>query len=213
MITLLNTNFGRCGSTSLFSMLNNHPRITGSKIKEPVKQGWDGYYNQWDGFQDGHVYMDGTPRLFVKPEFEFVSKRDTLFFTRFCAICVLRNHIDYLVSRMVFENSVRPLRDIEYDLFHQDIESLINLFGRENVFIVNLKDIGEKQNEVYDFLHIDNVHFEFQHLNSSFAYNWESQVKRHIYYRKIVMKHLDKIEDIIERDKIELQKYGIGDLE
>ena len=218
MITLLNTNFGRCGSTSLWVFFNKHPQIISSKIKEPlnikgVKKSYftKKYYNHWDGFQDDNIYLDGTPQLFVR-HYDLIK---STFFDRFCSICILRNHIDYIISRMVFQDSTRSLKE-KHNLFSQDLDVLSKKIGRENIFIVDLKNIEKKQKEIYKFLNVDQTcFFKFPYLNSSFGKKIEIiRLKKYLYYKKIVLENLDIIEPLIKKDKQQLQeKYGIGDLE
>ena len=234
MITLFNTHFSAAGSTSLHVFLDQHPQIFSSKTKEPAKSkagalfDWDNYYNQWHPFEDGNVYLDATPHLFNKKEFGFEEARKTLCFDRFCAICVLRNQIDYLISLTTNptlpERGFEPLKRYIYGggLYAKQLDNLTDIIGRENIFIIHLKDIEEKQKDIYKFLNVDvDYYFPFPHINSFLGddlyYNgkhyYRKRRERYFKLRKQLLDNFWRIEDFIERDKKELQeKYGIGDL-
>ena len=188
MKTLLNIHFSSCASTSLFRLLGNHPQIVPSKIKEPVEDiGWENYYDQWDNDFKDNIYLDGTPKLFLKYDFE----KQNLLFDRFCVICVLRNHIDYISSRMTVEQTQRQLNAVKYDLFHDHLDNLVKAVGRENMFIVNMKDIEENQKDIYEFLNISKDYFfKLPWLHRSFGDDLSPQhpkfkTKYYFYYRRI----------------------------
>lgn len=227
MITLLNTHFSAAGSTSLYVFLNQHPQIFSSKEKEPVKDlnTWKNYYNQWDCFENDNVYLDATPHLYNKPKYDFKSVKETLIFDRFCAICVLRNHVDYLISLVTKERGFGPL--IKYlnsgGLYAKQLDNLTDVIGKENIFIIHLNNIEKKQKDIYKFLNIDTDYFfPFPHINSFLGddlyyggkHYYQGRRKRYFRLRKKLLNNLYRIESFIENDKeILKEKYDIGDLE
>ncbi len=154
---------------SLWVFLNLHNQIISSKLKESVDiLGWKSILDEWPDLKNDNVYLEATPHLFTKTKYNFSNIRKFLPFNRFCAICVLRNHIDYLVSLVTKDGFYALDKYIASGgLYAKQLDMLSNTIGRENMFIVHLKDIEKKQSSIYKFLNLkSDISFEFPYLNS-----------------------------------------------
>ncbi len=242
--TLLNLAPGKNGTTSVFEFLSNHPQIEASNPKEP-QSGFqrefpivtfktpEKYYKVWE--KDNDVYLDGTPGILCSTVRFSQEITKTLKFNKYKLIYILRNHLKYYTSLLYTNGIIEPLLYPEHFLYSDQLDRAEKNLGKENIFVVKLDEIEERQKEIFTFLDIDHHTFKFPHLNSSLdankfqgrgpyaqqkrtyeGFNWlkefharvqpKNGTELFIKCRKLVLKDENWLKEYFEKDKILLKE-------
>jgi len=161
MTTLLNIGPAKNGTTSVFNFLGKHPEIEPSIVKDPLMEGYsierpDEYYSAWR--RDNKVWLDGSPGFFtsgLKYQPKVAAK---LKFDEMKLIFLIRPHFKYFVSLMNELNSKIMMWLPEHFLYCHVLERTAKRLGKENIFVIRLDEVEEKQTELWRFLNIDEDH-------------------------------------------------------
>lgn len=185
------------------------------------------------------VLIDGSSiAISLASRIEYLNKlKQNL--SRICCIYTLRNPIDrlrsYLYMRMrrnflfpTTSQKYKYLNDdcsIKYDYLKRSMSFLADEFSiikkietvldRENMFICNLSEIEEKQNEIYEFLSISDFNVKLPHLakhSTKFTNNFKKVEQLKVYYNSKKWfdeneSHLNKIAN--KSTKKIKKEYGI----
>lgn len=186
---------GRTGSTSLWRMYRDHPQVAVSINKEHLQftdMTTIEDYNQ--GFiinNNTRVLLNGVTNS-TKYCLDFVKQatKESLD-ARVCCIYVLRNPIDRLISYYDLVNKANTRRQLQLEpVFTDDSLDLMKLqmnilndiheyaylqeieraIGLDNILVIKLEDIKEKQSKVCEFLKIDVIDLKFQKLNTTHSF-------------------------------------------
>ncbi|MCA1748175.1 MAG: sulfotransferase [Parasphingopyxis sp.] len=94
----------RCGTTSLFSLLLNHPAIYRCPVKEPRffnapgKKGWDWYRSLYDPAPADQLRGDFSPSYSNSPKLPAVPRRIAAAYPEARIVYIVRNPIDCVLS-------------------------------------------------------------------------------------------------------------------
>jgi len=100
----------KCGTTSLFHLLSQHPAIRPSKIKEVNffalhwDKGTDWYEDQFEG--DGEICLEASPFYTRRPEFEEVPERIASLGWNVRLIYSVRHPVAHVRSRVNHRNAI-----------------------------------------------------------------------------------------------------------
>jgi len=174
----------KCGTTTLFSILNSHPKLEGSHPKEPhyfshlnTKPPDIEYYHSLFPKKDGVLYFEGSTSYTFYPYYH-LKTWDLIYEynPKMKFIYNVRNPIDRIISSYMHAylrgetdlSMERALIDNHYMLditrYYTQISPYINKFGSENVLILDFDDLKDNTHEVLSkvsaFLGVDTALFD-----------------------------------------------------
>ncbi len=184
--------YGRTGSTSLWWMLKNHPEVAVSVEKEYLYD-----HPDLDNYlENGFIIKGKTKVLFDgSVDFEcFDGIRKVKELGRVCCIFVLREPRDKIVSTLDLLNKLhyRKIKkrgtvhnrdgSINYETSAKQIalyninqydflRKIEKLTGRDNILVMKLEEVDEKQSEIYKFIGVKDMKFKFPKKNSAVSFN------------------------------------------
>ena len=168
----------KCGTTSLFNYLAQHPQIAPCREKEPsffardaeLAKGLDHYDSLWDFDPAAHrVAMEGSTDYAKMPRFPNVAQRIAQVPDRdFRFIYVMRHPVDRIESQTVhgtFEGRKRPIfapikeHEIEISQYAMQLDAYVEAFGRGRLLLLFTEDLKarplETVREVCRFIDVD----------------------------------------------------------
>jgi len=166
MTTLLNIGPAKNGTTSVFNFLGKHPEIELSITKEPLMEGYsmerpDEYYSLWR--RDNKVWLDGTPGFFTKAATRFsIETAKSLKFDEIKLIYLIRPHFKYFISTMINMGTKIVMLLPEHYLYSNVLERTAKRLGKENIFVIRLDKVEEKQSEIWKFLNVDDDVYKYK---------------------------------------------------
>ena len=178
----------RCGTTSLYSYLVQHPQITVPTIKEPRfftknwKKGGDWYADVYRNQAAGEIAGDFSPGYSNMRGKDKPARRIARFYPDARIIYLVRNPIECALSnwQMSAENGAAPpfaeclgghTAVYHRSLFWKQIDYYRNYFPDERILVLPLESIVENPEEngrrVTDFLDIEPARHSYPHKNRS----------------------------------------------
>lgn len=184
----------KCGTTSLFNQLAEHPEISPCKEKEPdffsnqniYKKGFDFYQSLWNySTQNNAIALEAStnyskaPRVTNTPDRIYKVKSDSN--TNFKFIYVIRNPIDRIISHCTHDLQAQwsvkynhpivngiPYPAIEISKYAMQLATYLELFPRKDILILDFEDLKNNTEELLKkiciFLEIDPA-FEFRNIS------------------------------------------------
>jgi len=188
---------------------------------------------------DVKVYLDGSPQIFTKrKKFErTILELKRQGFTEFKQLYSIRNPLDRVISvyNLNFLHIIRheyptermgdmPINsnlEIDRNKLMISCKYLLNEYhflrtveryiGKDNIFLVNIDDIGNRQKEIYNFLGVDsNVEYSFMKTNTKEEIGFHiKQLKFKLELIKWIEQNRNTLEKMIRisNNKI-LERYG-----
>ena len=174
----------KCGTTSLFYYLAEHPEIAPAKDKEPhffayrknYESGIDNYYKLWDWQPEQKIALEASTTYTMHPKYGDVAARiATVPNADFKFIYILRHpfkriesHIRHLISEG-FQNKVEVIEEhLAFTEYARQLDFYRDTFGRDRIYVLLLENLQENpQRElrrICQFLEID-PDYEFQRLD------------------------------------------------
>lgn len=169
----------KCGTTTLFEILNNHPLIVGCDPKEPhffsTSKDWRSNLAEYHSFfkeKEGALYFEASTTYTFYPLRNLCIWDDIFDYNpNMKFIYIVRNPVDRIVSSYMhtYERGFTDL-DIEGALieeriyieltrYYTQISPYIRKFGRDNVMIIDFEDFIYKKEivleQVSEFLSVD----------------------------------------------------------
>ena len=193
----------KCGTTSLYNYLAQHPEIASCHIKEVdffnnqsrYKKGFDFYQNLWNWDSEIHKYaLEATPGYTRVTHPDYLNSAENIYQTQkvhnvnFKFVYILRNPLDRIEShytqgrKFLHQDSLSPLSSgvkeeiIDTSRYAMQIDEYYKRFPAENILLINFEDL--KQNP--DVL-LKQV-CEFLAIDSSFQF--EGLDRAHNPYKK-----------------------------
>ena len=176
----------KCGTTSLFYYLSEHPQIAACKHKELnyfvderiFSKGLSWYHSMWSGKEEHQIALEASPRYTMLPEESGVVERiETTPASSFRFIYIIRHPLKRIESHIVQQLSKGELhRDaigireehIALSQYAMQLDAYTKAFGREQVHVVLLEDLRQDQqavlSEICHFLKID-PNFQFSRID------------------------------------------------
>lgn len=171
----------KCGTTSLFKYLSEHPQIAGCKIKEPNffaddenwSRGFDWYQRLWEFDRRIHsVAIEASTHYTKIPKFPNAAERIAETKANFKFIYIMRNPIERIESHYTHakakdwtltDNEIvyRKLHShvIEISQYARQLEEYYKHFSHDDILLLNLKDLKDDPHEVttkvFRFLGVD----------------------------------------------------------
>ena len=193
----------KCGTTSLFSYLAQHPEVSACTTKEPNffandlnwSKGFDYYKSLWNWDSSAHkIALEASTAYTRIPKFPNAAERIAQTQADFKFIYLVRNPIERIESHYThgkqsrWKTAKKPLdRGIHEELINvsryaKQLDEYHQRFSSDRILLINFEDLKQKPSstmkKVTDFLDID-PSFEFQNLSQ--VYN--STGERSIYPR------------------------------
>jgi hypothetical protein len=169
----------KCGTTTLFKILNNHPMVVGSEPKEPKFFSQQDekpldfvYYHSLFKRKEGVLYFEASTTYTFYPSYSLkIWDRIYEYNPDMKFIYVIRDPVDRIISSYMhaytrgltnktIEESIQQDRYM-YDItrYHTQIIPYVRKFGRDNVLILDFDDlVSDLEAVTYtvsDFLGID----------------------------------------------------------
>lgn len=176
----------KCGTTSIFHSLAEHPEIAPCKQKEPnffaSEENWlkglDWYRSLWEFDPDRHtVAMEGSTHYTRIPGNLNAAQKIAQVDARFKFIYVIRNPIDRIEShythglRAQWGSKLKPIEEgidsrvIEASKYAKQIDEYYKRFPAQNILLVDFEDLK------YNFHHLLRKICEFLCINSLFEFS------------------------------------------
>lgn len=180
----------KCGTTSLFDYLSQHPQISPCKIKEPNffaddinwNRGFSWYQELWDWNPNIHkVALEASTHYTKIPKFTNAAFRISQIKANFKFIYILRHPLERIESHYThgvtagWETTKRVSEQridrqlIEVSKYAKQIKEYYQRFPAEDILLVNFEDFKENPHEVVrsvvGFLGLNNE-YEFKNLKS-----------------------------------------------
>ena len=189
----------KCGTTSLFSYLAQHPQIAACQKKETFffsanncwNRGFEWYQSLWDWNPNIHkIALEASVDYTRIPTYPNAAERIASLGERanFKFIYILRNPLERIESHYThglaqnWESTQKPLAEeihpelIEASQYSRQIQEYYQRFSAENILLVNFEDLKKEPLTLFktiaNFLQID-PDYEFQGLNK--VYNANNQ--------------------------------------
>ena len=174
----------KCGTTSLFYYLAEHPEIAPAKDKEPhffayqkkYESGIDNYYKLWDWQPENKIALEASTTYTMHPKYGDVAARIAAVpDANFKFIYILRHpfkriesHIRHLISEG-FQNKVEVIEEhLAFTEYARQLDFYRDKFGRDRIHVLLLENLQanpeEELRSICQFLEID-ADYEFQRLN------------------------------------------------
>ena len=174
----------KCGTTSLFYYLAEHPEIAPAKDKEPhyfaykkkYESGLKNYYKLWDLEPENTISLEASTTYTMHPKYGDVSARIAdVPNADFKFIYIIRHpfkriesHIRHLISEG-FQNKVEVIEEhLAFTEYARQLDFYRDKFGRDRIYILLLEDLQanpkEELRRICQFLEID-ADYEFERLN------------------------------------------------
>jgi hypothetical protein len=169
----------KCGTSSLFSILDAHPLLVGSRLKEPhffsLSNDWRAElsrYHQYFEQRDGALYFEASTTYSFYPHRNLHIWDDVLEYNpEMKFIYLVRNPVDRIVSsymhtyeRGYFDSDLKEavIKErflIDVTRYYTQISPYLRRFGREKILIIDFDDFIQKRGDVLKdiagFLKID----------------------------------------------------------
>ena len=180
----------KCGTTSLFSYLAQHPQIAACTKKEPCffstnrnwSKGFEWYCNLWNWDRNQHkIALESSTSYTRIPKYLNASERIATIDKNFKFIYIIRNPLDRIESHYTygraygFPETQKPLSEyIDRDLiatsqYAKQIGEYYQRFSADSILLLNFKDLKtnplNQLKEVCQFLDID-PDYNFQELDT-----------------------------------------------
>lgn len=198
----------KCGTSSLFYYLSEHPQIAAAKDKEPhffsykdnFSEGIDWYRHLWNWKSEHHIALEASTTYTMHPKYGNVAARiSSIKDANFKFIYIVRHpfariesHIRHLLSEE-FQDKVEVLEEhLAFTEYAKQLDLYREIFGRDRLHIVVLEDLQNdatgELHRICKFLEIDSD-YEFQRINtirnSKETLNLNPQL-RHFYKNSVV---------------------------
>lgn len=180
----------KCGTTSLFEILSQHPEVAASRIKEPTffsddgvwAKGWDWYTGLWDWAEARHeIALEASPAYTAFPSVPNVPERiSSVDGASFRFIYMLRNPLDQIPSNVRHtlyagwgQSVDEGIPDWMIDLvrYAMQIDRYLDRFPRDQLLLVTLEEFQSQPESVLrricSFLGVD-PDFEFQRVSERY---------------------------------------------
>lgn len=192
----------KCGTSSLFYYLTEHPQVAPSKDKEPhffsyrnkFESGIDNYYKLWNLQPQHTVALEGSTTYTMYPKYGNVAARIArINNANFKFIYAIRHpfkriesHIRHLISEG-FQDKVEVLEEhLAFTEYAKQLDFYRELFGRDRLHILLLEDLQanpqQELRQICQFLEID-PNYEFQRVNT--VRNSKDSYNLHPVFRRI----------------------------
>lgn len=158
----------KCGTTSLYNYLAQHPEVATSPIKEVsffnspsrFSKGFDFYQNLWDWNPEQHKYaLEATPGYTRVTHQKYLNAADNIdrisksHKINFKFIYILRNPIDRVEShytqgrKYLHQDTARPISEginreiIDTSKYAMQIDEYYQRFSPENILLLDFEDL------------------------------------------------------------------------
>jgi len=237
--TLLLSGLAATGSNSFWFSFGFHPEVARSKYKEILTQFVRLGDNKTDYLSFAYnisektkVLLDGSASpLLHKPYFNYLKSLE--YINRICCIFRLRSsedlmfsHCTIFIKQFLFSKKEldRPAyldqdKNLNYEILKQVMRSIlnqyhfineaINLLGKENVFVIKLSEMFEKQTKIFNFLDVNPniiVPPVILQKRKGIYYN-DEHLKLMKEVEKVYLKNYKHFSEIIEKSNENISRY------
>jgi hypothetical protein len=221
----------RAGSTSLWRFLKLHPEISVTIPKEYTwinRLNYRNYISKaYNLLPDQNVLFDGAPGLFVEPNkfnrvieshkkikavsksvFIYIYRKDSFKRTMSMFNQNVKRYLRGRIPLPPYLNSDNTIKESTISskwIFFDDLKMLNQIeegVGIDNMFVVRLEEIEDKQNQLYDFMGVSNINNKFPRVNATD--DLPSSIPQLLIKKKIIDRFLNRkneIDDLIEKNE------------
>lgn len=197
----------KCGTTSLFGYLEEHPQVASCQPKEPNffaddtnwSRGFEWYQNLWNFNPKIHrIAIDGSTHYTKIPQSPNAAERVATIDAKFKFIYIMRNPFDRIESHYIHGHQVGWLKSdlskgvdpsaVNICRYAMQIREYYKRFPAEDILLLNFDEL--KQNpqrlmkKVCDFLDID-PDYSFQRIGQALNSRRTNQAKKKMDYALI----------------------------
>lgn len=192
----------KCGTTSLYYYLSEHPEIAEAREKEPhffssddqFSKGLNWYYSLWGNSEASKLSLEASTTYTMQPKYPDVVER--LAAVKDCSfrfIYMMRNpfiriesHMRHLLASGLQKQPGIIEEHLAFSEYAKQLDPYIKTFGRDRIHLLLLEDLENRPKEelrkICDFLRID-PSFRFQRIN--LVMNSQQTLNLHPWVRKI----------------------------
>ena len=200
----------RCGKTTMYSWLREHPQISTSSEMELhffnncYDRGYEWYEGNFE--QNEKILLTGEMSSSYLYD-QSVPERVYKYYPEMKIILSVRNPIDRLISAFRHDIQIGNVVSdgeysiskgiennptyLEYGMYAKYFNEWLNIFPRENIFVIIFEQMIETPQQTYlelcDFLNIDNS-FTPHTINKKMNQSWLPKSRRLIFYQKNIAK-------------------------
>lgn len=192
----------KCGTTSLFYYLSEHPQISAAKDKESFffaedhkyARGLDWYRSLWDWKPEHKIAIEASTGYAMYPRYPNVAERIAqVDNANFRFIYIMRHpffriesHIVHLLSDGLLRKPEVVEETLAFSEYAKQLDIYANLFGRDKIHLVCLEDLKQNPQAVLSsickFLEIDS---DYKFLNTGINLNTQKKRNVHPFVRQI----------------------------
>jgi hypothetical protein len=177
----------KCGTSSLFYYLSEHPEIASSKNKEPhffshnhsLYTDMSRYQALWDWKPENKIAMEASTTYTMQPKYPNIAERIASVAMKenatFRFIYIMRHpfrriesHIRHLLSEKIITTPKLVEEHINFSEYAMQLKAYVNAFGRDKLHLLLLEDLQQNPqlelSRICQFLDID-PNYEFQKTN------------------------------------------------
>lgn len=177
----------KCGTTSLFYYLSEHPEIAEAKNKEPhffsydcnLSTGMVGYQSLWNWNPEHTIALEASTTYTMQPKYPNVAEKIVKMAkeenANFRFIYIMRHpfyriesHIRHLLSEKIIDAPKIIEEHINFSEYVMQIKAYEDLFGKDKIHLMLLEDLQQNPHSelrrICEFLGI-NPDYEFQRVN------------------------------------------------
>lgn len=206
----------RCGTTSLFYYLSEHPEVAPCRAKEPhffsddekFDRGLEWYHSLWDWQPSTHsIALEASPTYSMRPFWPSVPERVLRYDGEktFRFIYIIRNPITRIESHIAHQlsgdNEITTSdvkeENMAYSKYAMQLEPYVEHFGRDRIHLVTLEDLSQHPQEelrkICKFLAIDS---DYQFESVEVVRNSRDTVNLHPIIQRL--RHLSPIRPLVQ---------------
>ncbi|MDY6782467.1 MAG: sulfotransferase [Cyanobacteriota bacterium] len=204
----MNNNFAliigamKCGTTSLFHYLAEHPQITAASDKEPhffseesnSEKKLDKYRSLWQWQPEHRVALEASTTYTMHPKYEDVPERIArVKDADFRFIYIMRHpflrvesHIRHLLAEG-YQNTVEVIEEhLAFSEYARQLDRYVELFGRDRIHLLLLEDLqNNPQTELCRICQFLGVDSDYIFGNIDLVMNSKSTLNLHPTIRQI----------------------------
>ncbi len=194
----------KCGTTSLFHYLAEHPQVSPSRNKEPFffcddqrfQKGLQWYHDLWEWQPEHRVALEASTGYTMYPRYLDVVKRIAqMEGADFRFIYIMRNPVDRIQSQIQHELADGVLKEptvteeqIAFSQYAMQLDAFSAAFGRDSLHLLLLEDLKREPvaelQRLCQFLGIDD-HYQFQTVSEVRNSREDPSLKLHPLVKKL----------------------------
>lgn len=192
----------KCGTTSLFHYLAEHPKISPAKNKEPhffsedcnFAKGMNWYQSLWDFKPEHYIAMEASTTYTMHPKYLNVAERiSQVQDAEFRFIYIMRHPFDRIKSHLRHllsgghQKTVEVIEEhLAFSEYARQLDIYVKLFGRDRIHLLLLEDLQtDPQTELQKICKFLELDPDYQFKSFDLVMNSQKTLNLHPALRRI----------------------------